>query len=122
MPDDNTPEDDTLDDDTPEERELIRQARTLTPEERALLREARRFLRAKVRELEAMLPASVELRGRLAQTRAFKLVDGDDVAERTPIWDIHATLEICFERDVEEMVPNLLDAAQRPGARGWRQE
>lgn len=120
MPDDNTPEDDRFDDDTPEERELIRQARTLTAEERGLLREARRFLRAKVRELEAMLPASVEVRGRLAETRAFKLVDGKDVAERTPIWDLWATLDICFERYLREGVEILAGCIEDPEARHRR--
>lgn len=122
MPDDNTPEDDALDDDTPKERELIRQARTLTAEERGLLREARRFLRAKVRELEAMLPASVELRGRLAQTRAFKLVDGKDVAERTPIWDLWATLDICFERYLREGVEILAGCIEDPEVRHRRRK
>lgn len=109
-------------DDTPQEREPIRKARQLTRKELALLNEAREFVRTKGRELQAMLPASVKLRGRLARTRAFKLVDGHDAAQETPIWDMHATLDICFERSVKEMVHVLRDAVERPGAHDWRAE
>jgi hypothetical protein len=50
----------------------------LTEDEARLLHEVRRFLRGKVRALEAMLGPSRELRARLSRTAAFKRVDGLD--------------------------------------------
>jgi hypothetical protein len=85
----------------------------LTEDEARLLHEVRRFLRGKVRALEAMLGPSRELRARLSRTAAFKRVDGLDVAERDPVWDTFSALDICFERAVEELIDSLLYTVRR---------
>lgn len=105
---------------TAKERAALRACKTRTPEEQALLLEARRFLRARVKELEAMAKAALQLRDAIAQTENFKRVDGLDVAEQTALWDIAGSLEVTFARAIREWIPVLLDAAKRPGQRWAR--
>jgi hypothetical protein len=83
-----------------------------TPHERALLREAHRFLRGRLREIEAMPPPSRRLRRRLARTAAFRRVDGLDTASDDELWDTWATLHTCFERGLEDVAAFLRDALQ----------
>lgn len=90
--------------------------RRYTATEKRLLREAQDFLRRKIHELEAMLPASVALRERMADTTAWKRVNGRDVAELDPLWDLWATLDICFERYLREGVEILAACVENPGA------
>lgn len=88
-----------------------------TDAERALVHEAQDFLRGKIRELEAIVIASADVRARLEATAAHEAVDGLDEAEEDPIWDLAATLDICVERYIVEGLELLGGCVEEPGVR-----
>ncbi len=94
-----------------------------TATEKRLLREARDFLRGKIHELEALLPASLALRQRIMLTKAWRRATArGDLAERDPLWDMCGTLEILFERYVREGCEIIAGAIENPGARHPRRK
>lgn len=88
-------------------------ARQATKGEAALYREARQFLRAAAKELEGLVERSSALRGRLAQTEAYRKVDGTDEAGNEPIWDIAATLLVVLEEALDDIIITLREDEKR---------
>jgi hypothetical protein len=82
-----------------------RHRRLAAQQEAALLREARRFVRATAWQLGALIEKSRTLREGLAQTEAYRRVDGTDDAGDEPVWDLAATLEVLLERDLDDVSP-----------------
>lgn len=83
--------------------------------EAALLRDVRRWMGATADQLDALMQQSRALRRKMARTERYRRVDGKDVAEKEPMWDVAATLEVNLEESLEEAVEYL-----RRDARGRR--
>lgn len=88
-----------------------------TSTEDALVRQARAFLRARARELEAMLGPARELRDKMAATAAYTQVDGSDDAQNHPLWSLAGELESVLCDEAETLATMLRAAAHEPVAR-----
>ncbi len=81
-----------------------------------LLAEAGIFMRIASGVLRSLIQPARSLRHGLAQTGAYKRVDGDDAAQDEPVWDLAGTLEVMLEEDLERMADYLRRGARRAAA------
>lgn len=83
--------------------------------EAALLRETQGLFLALAGALDGLLVPAQALWRRLAQTGAYKRVEGLDDGAGEPVWNLAGTIQVMLTQDIDKIIGYLRKDARRAG-------